>query len=117
LSLVLFCLIADYGPFLFLVDITSNCHGLFRTLLDVFVIYKIYYVANYILLTVFFTLSRSLMFIFLDVSWVCLRYVLLQWLDFLGSLLHSLSVCLLLHGITLTPEGLLHTLKSRQLKS
>ena len=37
-------------------------------------------------ISVFFTLSRSLMFVFLDVSWVCLCYVLLQWLDILGSL-------------------------------
>jgi len=36
-------------------------------------------------ISVFFTLSRSLMFVFLDLSWVSLCYVLLQWLDFLGS--------------------------------
>ena len=46
-------------------------------------------------ISVFFTLSRSLMFVFLDVSLgVFLCYVLLQWLDFLGSLffLYSLSL-------------------------
>jgi len=37
-------------------------------------------------ISVFFTLSCSLIFVILDVSWVCLFYVLLQWLDFLGSL-------------------------------
>jgi len=32
---------------------------------------------RFLSVSVFFTLSRSLMFIFLDVSWVCLCYVLL----------------------------------------